>query len=165
METKVCKKCGIEKSVDEFYTNRSHCKKCEKERHRKYRAENRDKLNERHRKYVAENRDKVNELVRKWQAENRDKLKEYQRKYYAENSDKLNERHRKWQAENRDKVNEQCRKYYAKNRKRDFIAALIADGTPPEQAQIKWEVELAFSGPEQGGECETWRELMMMGIF
>ena len=120
METKVCKKCGIEKSVDEFYTNQSHCKKCVNEQCRKYYAKNRDKVNEHQRKYIAENRDKVSERKRKW---------------------------------------------YAKNRKRDFIAALIADGTPPDQAQIKWEIELAFSGPEQGGECETWRELMMMGIF
>ena len=54
MEIKVCKKCGIEKQVSEFYKNRKHyssqCKECLKQ----YRIENK----ERRKKYVEENKEK-----------------------------------------------------------------------------------------------------------
>ena len=44
---------------------------------RKYKAENKDKINKRRRKYRAENKDKINENQRKWNDENRDKIKQY----------------------------------------------------------------------------------------
>lgn len=59
--TRVCRKCGQEKPLEEFAKNkgcvlgRTHtCKQCEAERYRKWRAANTEKLLEMKRKYREE---------------------------------------------------------------------------------------------------------------
>lgn len=76
METKRCSKCGRELPLSEFYKSkgykygiRSWCKKCTVEYHRKYRAENTERIAECKRKYRAENKEKIAECNRKYQKE------------------------------------------------------------------------------------------------
>ena len=56
-----------------------------RERHRRWREENRDKVLEGKRRYYEENRDKVLEHNRRYYEENRDKLLEYKHWYREEN--------------------------------------------------------------------------------
>ena len=90
--TRVCRKCGQEKPLEEFAKNKecvlghSHiCKQCKAEQDRKY--------------YAA----------------NSEKCREYARKYYAANSEKAREKHRKWRAANLEKYRANASKYYAAN--------------------------------------------------
>lgn len=75
--TRVCRKCGQEKPLEEFAKNKecvlghSHiCKQCKAEQSRKWHAANFEKAREKH---------------RKWRAANLEKYREYDRKYYAAN--------------------------------------------------------------------------------
>jgi hypothetical protein len=111
---KVCAKCKQEKPVDSFYRYsrskdgyQSYCKVCTKEKTdafakteerkeylKKYRQDNRDKINERKVQYRKENRgdlweDRHKDEVRKykslWARSNKQKVKESQNKYRLSN--------------------------------------------------------------------------------
>lgn len=105
--TRVCRKCGQEKPLEEFAKNKecvlghSHiCKQCKAEQSRKWHAANFEKARENN---------------RKWHAANSEKCREYARKYYAANSEKAREKHRKWRAANLEKYRANASKYYAAN--------------------------------------------------
>lgn len=100
--TRVCRKCGQEKPLEEFAKNKecvlghSHiCKQCKVEQSRKWHAANSEKCREYARKYYAANSEKAREKHRKWRAANLEKYREYDRKYYAANSEKCREYDRK----------------------------------------------------------------------
>lgn len=114
MKTKVCSKCNIEKSVEEFGKSKSSkdgllycCKKCNNERGKKYRKENPEKILEqqrkwrsenpewvikRHRRYRNKNRKKVNEFRKKWLEKNPEKIKEYRENHKDRKREKRKER-------------------------------------------------------------------------
>lgn len=84
MDTKVCPKCGDEKSTDEFYKNKqtkdglkSWCKLCCK-------ADN----NKREHKY--------NETRRTYREEHTEECREKKREYYRENKDRINSQNKAW---------------------------------------------------------------------
>ena len=111
--TRVCRKCGQEKPLEEFAKNKecvlghSHtCKHCKREHACKYRADNHEKVLERTRKWRVDNPEKVREYDRKYRADNHEKILEYGRKHYAENSERYKKYSRKWQAANPEKVRE-----------------------------------------------------------
>lgn len=111
--TRVCRKCGQEKPLEEFAKNKecvlghSHiCKQCRREHACKYRADNHEKVLERTRKWRVDNPEKVREYDRKYRADNHEKILEYGRKHYAENSERYKKYSRKWQAANPEKVRE-----------------------------------------------------------
>ena len=90
--TRVCRKCGQEKPLEEFAKNKecvlghSHiCKQCKAEQSRKWHAANFEKARENNRKWHAANFEKAREKHRKWRAANLEKCREYDRKYYAAN--------------------------------------------------------------------------------
>lgn len=70
--TRVCRKCGQEKPLEEFAKNKecvlghSHiCKQCKAEQSRKWHAANFEKAREKHRKWRAANLEKCREYDRK----------------------------------------------------------------------------------------------------
>ncbi len=84
METKVCKKCLIEKEDIDFHKGRNECKLCRKEydklRYLENVDENRKKSREKYLKspeyikqWVENNRDKVNMISKKWRDNNNEK--------------------------------------------------------------------------------------------
>ena len=92
--TRVCRKCGQEKPLEEFAKNkgcvlgRTHtCKQCEAERYRKWRAANSEKRWEYNRKWRAANPEKIREIRHKWREANTEKLLEMKRKYREELTD------------------------------------------------------------------------------
>lgn len=86
METKTCKKCGIEKSINDFrnkFEKRfnksylySYCKECEKAYHKQYQKNNKEKF----------------KRYNKKSNENKKYHKEYNAKYYKKNKEKINKR-------------------------------------------------------------------------
>ena len=61
----------------------------ERERNKRYREENKDRINEKGREYYLKNKDKINERQRKYRENNKDKIRERKRKYYLKNKDKI----------------------------------------------------------------------------
>lgn len=85
MTHKKCTKCGEEKALDAFGSNRScsdgrqsHCKECK----RKYRTTHPEKVRASNRKYREANPEKARERARKWRVANPEKFKEYRAKRY-----------------------------------------------------------------------------------
>ena len=116
--TRVCRKCGQEKPLEEFAKNKecvlghSHiCKQCKAEQSRKRHAANPEKYREQFRKYRAANPEKCREQFRKYRAANPEKCREQFRKYRAANPEKYRERSRKYRAANPEKTREYNRKY------------------------------------------------------
>lgn len=74
---KTCKKCKVEKSLDEFYINSdgyyfSECKTCNKQRVKEYKEKTKDISKEYHKEWRKNNKEKLNE----YQKERRRKIKE-----------------------------------------------------------------------------------------
>ena len=88
-ETKICKKCGVEKPLSEYskYTSgkggiRNVCKECERERLRNWKRENADRINEQRRWRTAndpEFREASLRSKRKYRTENRERYLELER--------------------------------------------------------------------------------------
>ena len=85
--TRVCRKCGQEKPLEEFAKNKecvlghSHiCKQCKAEQSRKWHAANFEKARENNRKWHAANSEKAREKHRKWRAANLEMYRAYDRK-------------------------------------------------------------------------------------
>jgi 5-methylcytosine-specific restriction endonuclease McrA len=100
-DTKVCRKCGATRKTTEFRKGENTCRNCDKERKKKYRAQNKDKIKEYSKEYYTQNKDKIKEYSKEYYTHNRDKLKEY----YTQNKDKIKEREKKYRTQNRDKRN------------------------------------------------------------
>ena len=133
MNVKICKKCGIEKpSTSEYYPKsktskdgvQNTCKECVKERTKKWRLENKDRLNQYKQKWYEDNRDYVKEKRKIYYEQNREKIseyqkeyqKEYQAQYYDKNKDKLKEYKKDYYQNNKDKLKEYQFQYYDKNK-------------------------------------------------
>ena len=113
MKTKICKKCNLEKNIDEFsiYTKnsksyyRSLCKQCMKEYSQNYRKENKDELNKK-RNIYKENNPKIYE---NYKIKYKELNKQWQKKYREKNKEKINEFCKKYQKEHRIERNERER--------------------------------------------------------
>ena len=72
METKYCRRCETEKSLNEFSKCKAYkdgkqiyCKACNKKQNDKYNAQNRDYFREYSKEYIAENKEHYKELMNK----------------------------------------------------------------------------------------------------
>ena len=100
METKVCKKCGIEKPLTEFrktynkkydrYYYRSECHDCEISYGRKYeltRADRTGYKKEYNKKYRELHKDELAESNKKYRAEHKEELNKKRKEYYEKTKD------------------------------------------------------------------------------
>ena len=128
METKVCKKCGIEKTIDEFrktynkkydkYYYRSECHDCElsygrqyeltrddrteykKEYNKKYRENNLDKLKEYNKKFREEHKEEISKQGKQHYEDNREEILSRQKDYYQNNKKQVLDYHHKYNKDN-----------------------------------------------------------------
>jgi hypothetical protein len=127
MEMKVCKKCLIEKGVDEFVKRngspdgyRATCKVCYNE-YKKEKRDNRTELQKEKDSKYYQNYRKLNydiliERERKYQENNKEK--EFIRKkiYREENREKTRDSIRDYKKKNKEKLKETAKIYYQKNK-------------------------------------------------
>ena len=117
---KVCKKCNIEKELDEFNKHkgskdgyRGDCKSCRK----KYLQENKDIIKIKKSIWYENNKESILENKKKYREDNKDKVKKYleeniesiknQRSiYYEKNKESILENNRKYREDNKDKLDE-----------------------------------------------------------
>ncbi len=131
--TSTCRKCHKEKDISDFYgSDKNNCKECIKEKARKYRDDNIEKVKEydrnrpNHKERVEKNKDRVRklkELDPKWKPRHlREKktdedIKEYKARYYQENKEKSNAQSKRWAKENIESVRKSSREWAKRNRK------------------------------------------------
>jgi hypothetical protein len=83
----LCRTCKNDLELEHFYFRkdsgkyRTECKKCTNELATKVYHKDRDKYRERHAKYREENKEKIAAIGRIYQKENADKIREYRRKW------------------------------------------------------------------------------------
>lgn len=113
METRICKKCGLEKSIDDFsiysknnkFYYRSSCKLCMKEYNQKYQKENKEELNKKRTIY----REKHPEIYENYKIKYKELNKQWQKKYREKNKEKINEFCKRYQKEHKAERNERER--------------------------------------------------------
>lgn len=120
METKVCKKCGIEKNIEEIvkYSKNnkiyySECKDCRREYSKKYFHENKEKYKENKKKWIENNK----EHIRQYAISYKPKKKIIDQKYRLENKEIIKKRAKKYNDEHKEQRNK--REY--ERRKKDNV--------------------------------------------
>ena len=124
MSSKVCRGCGVEKSLTDFYKlagmadgHLNQCKVCVRARTKKYRQEHIEQYAqyekaranlphriEARRKYQEEHKDEIAEYKKQWAAENEDSVEASRRKHYKLHRDEIIARSEKWGEDNPEKV-------------------------------------------------------------
>jgi len=120
--TKVCTKCGEEKSVTEFYRRRQREKNGVKKYQAKcvacakaYKQANKEHISKRNKQYNIdnaeyyanyrkENKERILQVAKEYRANNKEKIKEAKRKDWAENKEKLSARRKIYRQENADAI-------------------------------------------------------------
>jgi hypothetical protein len=128
METKICKKCGVEKNVSEFYSQktrkdgkRSSCKLCMSSYTKNWRINNPNKVLENTRKYNSENKELVNINSRKWREKNKDSEIIRNREWKKLNEEKVKESKKIWREKNKEKIKEYKKNYEKLKLKTDIL--------------------------------------------
>jgi hypothetical protein len=131
METKICKKCLIEKGVCEFYVDKTtkdgkkgSCKDCHRKYTLNYRKNNKDKIKERGREYCSNNREKCNKKTKKFRDKNRENAIERSRKWREENKENIKKYNKKYREENKEEILLYKRNYENHKLKTDLIHKL-----------------------------------------
>lgn len=119
---KRCTKCGIIKSLSEFYKLKQAkdghtlvCKVCRKKQNHQWYEANREIANIIAREWRAKNPEKVRLRLRKWCAVNGEKRREYSKQWYAANKEKAKERVRQWRDANKERIRETKKQWKVKN--------------------------------------------------
>jgi hypothetical protein len=125
-KSKVCKKCGKEKLLEEFYKDKTckygrtrNCKLCFKQ----YREANKEKLVA----YREANKEKAKEYQKQYREANKEKCAEKRKQYYQDNKEQVcekakqyheanKEKRKQYNQENKEKIAEWGRQYREKNK-------------------------------------------------
>jgi 5-methylcytosine-specific restriction endonuclease McrA len=126
VNSKVCRGCGVEKSLAEFYKHPrmadGHLNKCKVCVGARVRANRRERLEqyaqyekgranlphrvEARRKYHEEHKEEISEYKKRWATENEESLSASKRKHYERNRDEIIARSKKWAENNPEKVSQ-----------------------------------------------------------
>lgn len=94
--TKVCNKCTIEKSIEDFYRNKDSkdghkniCKECCNDGHAKYVTANAEKVREQRKRHRQENLEEISAKDKQRNLKNRDQRKASYKVYYWNNREKI----------------------------------------------------------------------------
>lgn len=135
IEKKLCTACSTHKPLEAFAANcrskdrvSSHCKECDKERLRKWRAENVERSRAAVKAYQAANREAVAARQRDWVERNRDRVRESQRRYRDKDVEAYRQYLRDWKERHPHKVSEYAEG--AKKRAQDARRAATAMDVP-----------------------------------
>lgn len=133
METKVCNKCGTEKSIEEFELRadtkkyRNTCKQCRKEYCSKwhkdniehvteYNEKNKEYIKERSKKYYQENKESLIAYSKEFRGSHKDYYSEYGKQYKKNHKEDISNYNKKYNEENNDRILEYKKKYHKENR-------------------------------------------------
>lgn len=117
MKTKICTKCGEEKSLDNFNKQkggklglRASCKLCVKQ----YREDNKEQISNTHKIWVENNREHRTTYLKQWRVDNKEHRRVYDAKRYAENKEEEKLRVKLYKKNNKEKV-----RIYERERRRN----------------------------------------------
>lgn len=116
---RVCTRCGIGKTDDDFSGKRNECRSCKKASNAEYQAKNKEKIKEQQRGYREANRDRKKAYNAEYGAKNSEKIRARQKVYREANKETLSANSREYgkkhYAENKERVKKTQAAYYAAN--------------------------------------------------
>jgi len=141
MQTQICSKCGIEKSITDFHKDKKDrklglmhlCKLCNTAKATAWREANQELYKKRQKTYYQVNRKKMDAKTKKWVKSNSEKRKAIIKKYYITHKEqhkatvkacrmanlkKYKETASRWQKNNPDKVKAATKKYFESNKEK-----------------------------------------------
>ena len=126
MDTKICKKCGIEKSLDCFRKRENYyenvCKDCTRKRARitakLYRQTHSEEIKKTKQKWESLNKERHKLTSKKWKENNKEKIKEYNKMYKLKNKEKIDKQNEDYRKNNREKCCNATKKYYQNNKEK-----------------------------------------------
>lgn len=136
MEIKICKKCGIEKELDEFYNSKTNkdkheniCKLCKKDYYLKnkeqilnnthsYYKKNSEYIKNYQKKYKRENSEKIKIARKERYEKNKENLIKTQKEYYRKNKQNIIKKQKTYREANVEKINEKKKQYRINNKKK-----------------------------------------------
>lgn len=126
METKICKRCGIEKKLIDYSIKKingkeyfySYCKKCASINSKEYRMKNHNLILEREKKYREKNHEAYLQKAKKWRQNNLEYTKKYRKEYYLKNRDLEIKRAKQYQESHKEILKEKHKIYIEKNKEK-----------------------------------------------
>jgi hypothetical protein len=113
---KICKVCGIDKSIDEFYLRkdsidgyRNDCKECFNERAKKYKKNNPEKIKKLKHLFFERNKNDLLLKKQEYRKNNPEKYKAENKRYYEKTKIIQKVKKKKWITENREAYNQYFR--------------------------------------------------------
>lgn len=123
MKEKKCKRCGVEKILDDFENDRSkkdlhraQCRECEREKRKVRYQKNKDKNQKTAREYRKNNKEKISKRGRKKYLKNKELFSKRNKKYREKNIDKINQKQKEYALKNKAKISTGRKKYAEKNK-------------------------------------------------
>lgn len=123
METKICKKCGRELPLSEFYKNKNCkdgylnvCKECFIRQQKQYNKERKEEILEYAKQYYQGNKEKKSEYNKQYRQEHKEEIAEHNKQYYKDNKEAILEQHKQYQQEHKEEINEYFKQYYQDNK-------------------------------------------------
>ena len=129
---KICKKCGKEKPLTEYYKvkesrdGHAHsCKVCQREKSRKYREANPEKIKAAWVSWYAKNKEYRNEYTKEYYQNNKEDLLNKKREFRRANPEKMRAEKLKYRSENRQRYNESQKEWRKNNPSKAYAHELI----------------------------------------
>lgn len=130
--TKICGKCKIEKSIQEFHKRKnskdSHCnqcKSCKKFSNKSYRKLNRKEILESKKKYYLINKEKIAKYKKEYYKTNKEKIKKSARDWNKSNKEKVKTKNKAYRENNKEKIKNIKKAYMKKRRNTDSLFKFI----------------------------------------
>jgi hypothetical protein len=125
MQTKICKQCGVEKNIEDFYKNKTTkdgyngvCKECRIN----YKKEWTKKQGEDYWKnYYLENKEKIDDRNKKSVEKHKERFDKYQKEYRIINKERIRERNKKYAIRNKEVVQKRKNNWAKKKRENDAV--------------------------------------------
>jgi len=118
METKICRKCNLEKDICEYHKDKTkkdglfiYCKLCTINRSKIYYKNNKEKI-------LLSNKNSRSDYNKEYWEKNKEKEKERFKEYYYNNLDKMKERQKLYKENNPDKLKISQQKSKQKNKEK-----------------------------------------------
>lgn len=126
--TKICTKCKIEKSIDEFTNSKNNkdgksyqCRECNSIQNKEYREKNKDNIKDYKKEMYEKNRENVLQQRKEYYEKNRDMVLDRVNKYTDINREEINEKRRQFRKDNIEHMQNQDRKKYVKFREQILL--------------------------------------------
>ena len=165
--SKKCKKCGVEKPLDDFYNRKrgaiyrrnSACKKCNSKLAKEYRNNNEEKIKKYYKKWYEENKEKRYEYNKNWVNENGEKVRIWREGRREESR----EYRKKWGKENEERIRNYGRKklLISKNRLDNSMGSAVYSALKSKKAGRRWEILVGYTTEDLIAHLENQFELWM----